>query len=82
MIELTSLARPYAKALFASAVESKNLDEMAEELKIMAAASQTEGVKNTIENPSLSRKEVVEILVKLFEESTSDTLTKLIEILV
>ena len=81
MIELTPLARPYAKALFASAVESNNLDEMAEELKIMAAASQTEGVKNTIENPSLSRKEVVEILVKLFEESTSDTPTKLIEIL-
>ena len=44
---------------------------MAEELKIMAAASQTEGVKNTIENPSLSRKEVVEILVKLFEASIS-----------
>ena len=28
MIELTPLARPYAKALFASAVESNNLDEM------------------------------------------------------
>ena len=81
MIELTPLARPYAKALFASAVESNNLDEMAEELKIMAAASQTEGVKNTIENPSFSRKEVVEILVKLFEDSASDTLIKLIEIL-
>ena len=36
MIELTPLARPYAKALFAAAVESKNIDEMAEELKIMA----------------------------------------------
>ena len=46
MIELTPLARPYAKALFDSAVESKNIDEMAEELKIMAAASKTDGVIN------------------------------------
>ena len=44
MIELTPLARPYAKAIFASANDSKNLDGMAEELKIMAAVSKTEGV--------------------------------------
>ena len=81
MIELTPLARPYAKALFASAVESNNLDEMANELKTIATASQTDGVKNTIENPALSRKEVVDILTKLFEESSSDTSKKLIEIL-
>jgi F0F1-type ATP synthase delta subunit len=36
MIELTPLARPYAKALFASALESGNLENMADELKIMA----------------------------------------------
>tara|TARA_B100001079_G_scaffold39899_1_gene31266 strand:+ start:142 stop:678 length:537 start_codon:yes stop_codon:yes gene_type:complete len=81
VIELTPLARPYAKALFASAVESNNLDEMADELRTMATASQTDGVKNTIENPALSRKEVVDILTNLFEESSSDTSKKLIEIL-
>ena len=81
MIELTPLARPYAKALFASANETKNLDILAEELKIMAAVSQTEGVINTIENPVLSRKEVVDILTNLFEESVSDTSKKLLEIL-
>ena len=81
MIELTPLARPYAKALFASAVESNNLDEMADELRTMATASQTDGVKNTIENPALSREEVVDILTNLFEESSSDTSKKLIEIL-
>ena len=81
MIELTPLARPYAKALFASANETKNLDSLAEELKIMAAVSHTEGVINTIENPVLSRKEVVDILTNLFEESVSDTSKKLLEIL-
>ena len=81
MIELTPLARPYAKALFESAIESNSIDEMAVELKIMAAAAKTEGIINTIENPTLSRKEIIEILVNLFEESVSDTAKKLIEIL-
>jgi len=81
MIELTPLARPYAKALFESAIESNSTDEMAVELKTMAAAAMTEGIINTIENPTLSRKEIVEILVNLFGESVSDTAKKLIEIL-
>ena len=81
MIELTPLARPYAKALFASANASNNLEEMANELKIIAAASKSEGVINTIENPTLSRKEIVDILVNLFEESISKTSQKLLEIL-
>ena len=81
MIELTPLARPYAKALFSSAKDSKKLDQMADELKVMAAASTTEGVINTIENPSLSRQEIVDILIKLFEENVSSNSLKLIEIL-
>ena len=81
MIELTPLARPYAKALFASANESNKLEEMANELKTMAAVSKSEGVINTIENPVLSRQEVVDILVNLFEENISKTSQKLLEIL-
>ena len=81
MIELTPLARPYAKALFSSALESKKIDEMASELKIMALASKTDGVINTIENPALSRQDVVNVLVNLFEESISETSKKLLEIL-
>ena len=42
MIELTPLARPYAKALFASALESKNVEEISSELKTIALASTTE----------------------------------------
>ena len=81
MIELTPLARPYAKALFSAAVESNTIDEMAVDLKIMAMASKTEEVINTIENPVLSRQDVISILSNLFEASVSDTSKKLIEIL-
>ena len=81
MIELTPLARPYAKALFSSALESKKIDEMASDLKTMALASKTDGVINTIENPALSRQDVVNVLINLFEESISETSKKLLEIL-
>ena len=47
----------------------------------MAAASKTKEVINTIDNPSLSRQEVVEILTNLFKESVSNAPLKLIEIL-
>ena len=73
MIELTPLARPYAKALFASAIESNALENMAVELNTMAVASKEDGVINTIENPTLSRQEIVDILVKLFDNSISET---------
>ena len=33
MIELTPLARPYAKAVFASALDAASVDETKEELK-------------------------------------------------
>ena len=46
MIELTPLARPYAKALFSSALESKKIEEMASELKTMALASKSETTSN------------------------------------
>ena len=81
MIELTPLARPYAKALFASAIESNTLEDMALELNTMAVASLEDGVINTIENPTLSRQEIVDTLVKLFDDSISETSKKLLSIL-
>lgn len=81
MIELTPLARPYAKALFASALELNNIDEMALEIKTMASASMTKEVSSMIENPTHARKEVVSILTRLFDGSISSTSKKLLEVL-
>ena len=53
MIELTPLARPYAKAVFASALETESIDEIKEELKTMALVSSTIEVKGMIEDLSL-----------------------------
>tara|TARA_B100000965_G_scaffold276956_1_gene234749 strand:+ start:1068 stop:1604 length:537 start_codon:yes stop_codon:yes gene_type:complete len=81
MIELTPLARPYAKALFASALESKNVEEISNELRTIAIASATNEVINVIESPVLSRQEVVKILFDLLDEEISEKSKKMIEIL-
>ena len=81
MIELTPLARPYAKAVFDTAIELGKLDQVLNELKIMARASREKGLIKTIENPALSKEEVVKILISVFDESITETSKKLLSIL-
>jgi len=81
MIELTPLARPYAKAVFDTAIDLGKSDQVLNELKIMAQASKEKGLIKTIENPALSKEEVEKILISIFEESISETLKKLLSIL-
>ena len=81
MIELTPLARPYAKAMFAAALEDKSLTDTSKELETIALAANSPEVASAIENPSLSRKQVVSLLLELFEGEISDKSKKLLSIL-
>jgi len=47
----------------------------------MAIASESVEVTNTIENPTLSRQQLVDTLVNLFEDSITDSLKRLLSIL-
>ena len=81
MIELTPLARPYAKALFEASLDLDTIEETSENLKTMAAVSQTNEVAALIENPTHSRKEVSEKIIDLFDDTVntpSKTLLKLL----
>ena len=81
MIELTPLARPYAKAVFASALDAAKIDETKEELKIMALASLTPEVQSMIENPTMSKDEILKSLKALFDGSISKTSQSLLNVL-
>ena len=78
MIELTPLARPYAKATFDTAVELGKSDEVYDDLKIMAEVSQEKGFIKTIENPTLSKEELEKTVISIFEESITETSKKLL----
>tara|TARA_B000000557_G_scaffold48325_1_gene36829 strand:+ start:291 stop:827 length:537 start_codon:yes stop_codon:yes gene_type:complete len=81
MIELTPLARPYAKAVFASALDAAIIDETKEELKIMALASLTPEVQSMIEDPIMSKDEILESLKVLFDGSISKISQSLLNVL-
>ena len=71
MIELTPLARPYAKALFESALELDATEETGNDLKLMAKISSSPEVKRLIENPTISKKELNKNMNDLFVGSIS-----------
>ena len=81
MIELTPLARPYAKAVFASALDTESIDEIKEELKTMALVSSTTEVKSLIEDPTLSNNEILNSLKTLLDGSISKTSQSLLNVL-
>lgn len=81
MIELTPLARPYAKAVFASALDTESIDEIKEELKTMALISSTIEVKGMIEDPTLSNNEILNSLKILLEGTISKTSQSLLNVL-
>lgn len=81
MIELTPLARPYAKAVFASALDTESIDEIKEELKTMALVSSTIEVKSLIEDPTLSNNEILNSLKALLDGSISKSSQSLLNVL-
>ena len=81
MIELTPLARPYAKAVFASAIDTESVDEIKEELRTMALVSATIEVKSLIEDPTLSNNEILNSLKALLDGSISKTSQSLLNVL-
>ena len=81
MIELTPLARPYAKAVFASALNTESIDEIKEELKTMALVSLTTEVKSLVEDPTLSNNEILNSLNTLLDGSISKTSQSLLNVL-
>ena len=63
MIELSPLARPYAKAVFSAALDIGKQDEVAKELSTLSSISQTKEVTSLIADPELSKVEIAETIV-------------------
>jgi F-type H+-transporting ATPase subunit delta len=81
MSELTPLARPYAKAIFATALDDKSLEETSNELHTITLATSSPEVTNAIEDPKMSRKQLVDLLMELFSKEVSQKSEKLLLIL-
>lgn len=64
MADLSTLARPYAKAAFELARDSQRLKEWSEALNALAAAIQSPQLASLIGNPALAKADLADVLGK------------------
>jgi F-type H+-transporting ATPase subunit delta len=81
MIELSPLARPYAKAIFSAALDISKQDEVAKELSTLSLISETKEVTSLIENPELSKDKIAETIISLLTNEIGDISIKMIGLL-
>ena len=81
MIELSPLARPYAKAIFAAALDKGNQELIAKDLILLSAVSQTTEVSSLIEDPELSKEQIAQTIISLADDEIGGLSIKMLELL-
>ena len=79
MSELTTTARPYARAVFELASESKTLAEWSTALAFMGAVSANDDVRAVLDNPKLTRQDTADVFVQLCDEKLDDKAVNLVK---
>ena len=81
MAEVSTIARPYAKAAFECAADKGMLTEWSSMLALMAVVSQTPEVRRLLDSPSLGYAEKAATFVDLCGEALSDAAKNFVEVL-
>ena len=80
--ESTTIARPYAEALFDRALETGKLDLWADMLEMMAAVTADPEIAGLIANPRLTREQMTELLLDIGGSRLSDEGQNMVRLLV
>ncbi|MGI9277079.1 MAG: F0F1 ATP synthase subunit delta [Endozoicomonas sp.] len=80
-MELTTCARPYAKAAFKLAKELDQLDEWSEMLTLCASVSRREAVDRVLKNPAMSGSMKADAFIRLCEGNLTTELENYIRFL-
>ena len=81
MIELSPLARPYAKAIFSAALDVGNHKTVAKDLALLSAVSQTQEVTRLIEDPELPKDKIAQTIIGLADGEVDTLANKMLELL-
>ena len=81
MIELSPLARPYAKAIFSAALDVGNHETVAKDLALLSAVSQTQEVTRLIEDPELSKDKIAQTIIGLADGEVDKLANKMLGLL-
>lgn len=81
MAELSTLARPYAKAAFEYARESKQLPQWAEQLSVVAAVAVDKALKAVLNDPALTAEQQAHTLCDVCGDALSEQVHNFIGVL-
>lgn len=73
MAELSSLARPYAKAVFEMAQSAQTFDDWSERLGNLAQVTENETVRQAIASPSVDRAQLVDAILGAIKAEDAET---------
>lgn len=81
MAELTTLARPYAKAVFADAQEKNSLDAWSSSLALLSVCSADENMAKVLSHPSLTASQQAQALLDVCGDKLNEAAKNLVAIL-
>ena len=81
MAELSSIARPYAQAVFELAKDSGQYGPWSEVLKFLAMVAADKDMVALFSNPRVSRQQAADIVIDLFGEAVGDEPKHLVRLL-
>ena len=80
--DATTIARPYAEAVFARAVETDKLDLWSDMLELLATAARDPALSGLIASPKLDRAQMTELMLDIAGGRLSDEGQNLVRLLV
>lgn len=80
--ESTTIARPYAQAVFARANEAGNLDQWSDDLAFIDAVMQDDSVRLLVNNPNMTEAQITELMLEISSENVSEEGCNLLRLLV
>ena len=81
MSELTTAARPYARAVFEMADESGNLDQWSSSLGLMGLVAGNDDVKSLLSSPKMAKQAGADVFLKLCDGKLEDKEESLVRML-
>ncbi len=81
MAELTTLARPYAKAVFAEASEKNALDAWSDDLSVLAAFAVDADMAKLIKHPALTSTQQADALIDVCGDKLNEAAKNLVAVL-
>lgn len=82
MSEQSSLARPYAKAVFELAQEAGDYAKWSDQLAFLSVVSTDGNILDAIQNPAISKQQIIDLLLDIGEGQLDEQGQNLVKILV